>query len=126
MGNNTQDRDRMVIANRQAWNDSAGRHKAGERWAQLVRDVSKPGFACFDQTMTDALRRIDLRGKSVLQVGCNNGREVLSLSSFEAERCLGIDQAEGFLAQAKELNRISGQSVSAGQFLFPHLPFCGH
>jgi len=51
MGNNTHDRDRMVIANRQAWNDSAWRHKAGERWEQLLQDVPKPGFSCFDQTM---------------------------------------------------------------------------
>jgi len=109
MGNNTQDRDKAVIANRQAWNDSAARHKAGERWAQLLQDVSKPEFSCFDETMTDALRRIDLCGKSVVQVGCNNGREVLSLASFGAERCLGIDQAEEFLAQAEELNRMAGQ-----------------
>jgi len=37
MGNNTQDRDRMVIANRQAWNDSAARHKAGERWGSYSK-----------------------------------------------------------------------------------------
>ncbi|WP_428543398.1 class I SAM-dependent methyltransferase [Profundibacter sp.] len=103
------DRAVAVAANRRAWNESAARHKAGERWAQLVQDVSRPDFSSFDNTMTDALRRIDLRGKSVVQVGCNNGREVLSLASFGAKHCLGIDQAEEFIAQANELNRIAGQ-----------------
>ena len=109
MGNSTRDRDKAVNANRQAWNDSAARHKAGAHWAQLVQQVSEPEFSCFDETMTAALRRIDLSGKSVVQVGCNNGREVLSLAAFRAENCLGIDQAEEFLAQAEELNRIAGQ-----------------
>ncbi len=103
------DRKMAVAANRQAWNESAALHKAGEQWAQLVQQVSGPGFSCFDETMSDALHRIDLRGKSVVQVGCNNGREVLSLAKFGAERCLGIDQAEAFIAQAEELNRIAGQ-----------------
>jgi len=108
MGKNS-DRKLAVTANRQAWNESAARHKAGERWGQLIEDVSKPGFCNFDETMTDALHRIDLRGKSVVQVGCNNGRELLSLASFGAAHCLGIDQAEEFIMQAEELRRIAGQ-----------------
>lgn len=100
----------VTAANRQAWNDSAARHKTGENWQRLVAGFSKPGFSNFDETLTAALRNIDLHGKSIVQIGCNNGRETLSLAAFGARDCLGIDQSDEFIAQANELNQIAKQN----------------
>ncbi len=110
-------------ANRQAWNLSAEHHRKSPLWAALQNDVQRPVFSCFDATMTEALNALDLRGKSVVQIGCNNGREVFSLASFGVKTALGIDQSENFIEQAQELNRIAAQKAEflcADIYTLPH------
>jgi len=46
-----------------------------------------------------------------VQIGCNNGREVLSAQALGATACLGIDHSEAFLAQARELAEIAGSEA---------------
>ncbi len=94
---------KVTAANRQAWDASAPYHRAGDAWARLVTDLRQPGFSCLDATLTKALQNLPVAGKSVAQVGCNNGREVLSLASLGAANVLGIDQSKAFLDQAREL-----------------------
>jgi SAM-dependent methyltransferase len=98
-------------ANRKAWDISAKHHKDTDWWHEMVATVAQPDFSCFDPTMTKALNRINLSGKSVVQVGCNNGREVFSLPAFGAKRAVGIDQSDGFIAQARELAEIAQKPV---------------
>ena len=102
---------KITQANKASWDASAPHHKDSDSWKILVKQVSKPGFSTFDATMTDLLGNLDLSGKSVVQVGCNNGREVLSLAAFGAESCLGIDQSQAFLAQARDLAKIAGSDA---------------
>ncbi len=92
-------------ANRQAWNLSADHHRKSPLWPALQKDVQRSGFSCFDPTITAALDQLNLSGKSVVQIGCNNGREVFSLAAFGVTSALGIDQSENFIAQAEELNQ---------------------
>ena len=47
-------------------------------------------------------------GKSAVQIACNNGQDLLSLKNMGAGECLGIDQADAFLAQARELAEVAG------------------
>ncbi|MBL4751858.1 MAG: class I SAM-dependent methyltransferase [Amylibacter sp.] len=61
--------------------------------------------------MTAALHQMQLPDKSVVQIGCNNGREVFSLASFAAKNVLGIDQSGGFIEQAHELAEIAQKPV---------------
>ncbi len=99
---------RYTMANRAAWDASAPVHAAGEDWGALVAAVGTPGFSVFDATMTRTLRGIGVDGARVVQVGCNNGREILSLPSLGAVPVLGIDQSQAFLDQARRLAELAG------------------
>lgn len=99
-------------ANRKAWDASAKHHCDTDWWREMRATVSHPNFSCFSPTMTTALNQMQLAGKSVVQVGCNNGREVFSLPSFGVKNALGIDQSDGFIEQARELGEIAQKPVS--------------
>lgn len=101
----TQDLTRYTAANRAAWDASAPAHAATPEWAALVQAASQPGFSTFDACLTETLQALSLQGKTAVQIGCNNGRELLSLAHFGARPRLGIDQSAGFLAQAAQLAR---------------------
>ncbi len=106
------DPKQAIAANRQAWDHSARLHREGAFWQELLTGFSAPGFSTFDAKMTATLSGLDLQGKTGVQIGCNNGRETLSLSAFGAERCLGIDQSVEFLKQAEILKEVSGSDCS--------------
>ncbi|VVN91840.1 class I SAM-dependent methyltransferase [Pseudomonas fluorescens] len=96
--------DKTVIAgNRDAWNDSARHHKDTEGWHTLVNSVGHADFSCLDQTITSLLLSVGITGKDVVQLGCNNGRESLSLFGLGARSVVGIDQSSAFLDQGREL-----------------------
>ncbi len=99
-------------ANRKAWDISAKHHRDTDQWRKMVTTIMQPGFSCFGPTMTTALNQINLTDKSIVQVGCNNGREVFSLSAFGAKNALGIDQSGGFIEQARELAEIAQKPVN--------------
>ncbi|EYF03207.1 TIGR04290 family methyltransferase [Chondromyces apiculatus] len=54
---------------------------------------------------------LDLRGKSVLDVGCNGGFYSLELKARGAERVLGIDADDGYLAQARFAAQVLGRDI---------------
>jgi SAM-dependent methyltransferase len=101
-----------IAANRAAWDHSARHHRGNAEWQRLVAGFADPGFSCFDATATEALQAIGVEGKSCVQIGCNNGRECLSLKALGAGRVLGIDQSQAFLDQARDLAAISGREVA--------------
>jgi SAM-dependent methyltransferase len=99
-------------ANRKAWDQSALHHRNTDWWHEMVTTVASPEFSSFDPTMAEALNRMKLDGKSVVQVGCNNGREVLSLPAYGIKNALGIDQSTAFIDQARELGEIAQKPVT--------------
>ena len=103
----TPDRQAATEANRRAWNASAAHHGASRAWDRLVWGFAVPGFSTFDPTITACLRSVGIAGKSLVQIGCNNGREVLSAIALGARGALGIDQSEAFLAQAALLSTVA-------------------
>ena len=103
----TPGRQAATDANRRAWNASAVHHGAGPAWDRLVHGFAVPGFSTFDPTITACLRSVGIAGKSLVQIGCNNGREVLSALALGARSALGIDQSDAFLAQAAQLNAVA-------------------
>lgn len=100
-------RQAATDANRRAWNASAVHHGTGPAWDRLVHGFATPGFSTLDPTITACLQSIGIAGKTVVQVGCNNGREALSTLALGARSALGIDQSDAFLAQAAQLNAIA-------------------
>lgn len=102
---------RIITSNRDAWNDSARHHKGTEGWQRLLADVTGPRFSCLDETLSEVLLGVGVAGKEAVQLGCNNGRECLSLFSLGARHVVGVDQAHEFLEQARELTARSPHAL---------------
>jgi SAM-dependent methyltransferase len=106
--------ENAIASNREAWNDSARHHKNGPDWQPLLHAVAQTDFSCLDDTLTKLLIQVGIEGKDVVQLGCNNGRESLSLFALGARHVVGVDQSEAFLEQAREL---AAHSPHAPQFI---------
>jgi SAM-dependent methyltransferase len=107
----TTQRDTYTAANQQAWNASADFHRAGADWDRLVEGFGERGFSCLDAVETAALEELDVAGRDVVQICCNNARELLSVRNMGAARCVGFDQAGSFLEQGRELAAVAGQEI---------------
>jgi SAM-dependent methyltransferase len=97
-------------ANKAAWEASAHLHGQGKEWDDLLLAASRPGFNVLDDCLTATLTTLDISGRSAVQVGCNNARELLSLAALGARPALGIDQSAAFLAQGAQLAAATGLS----------------
>jgi SAM-dependent methyltransferase len=67
----------------------------------------RPNFSTFDRDC-DALvfakiKALDLSGKTIAQIPCNNGRELLSLMQLGTVSAFGFDLSDAAIAEAKEL-----------------------
>ena len=90
-------------ANKAAWDASAHLHGQGSSWDELLVAASQPSFNVLDDCLIATLNHIGVVGRSAVQIGCNNARELLSLAALGAKPSLGIDQSSQFLAQGAEL-----------------------
>lgn len=97
-------------ANKAAWDASAHLHGQGSAWDELVLAAGQPGFNVLDECLTATLNSLGVVGRSAVQVGCNNARELLSLAALGAIPSLGIDQSSRFLAQGAVLASKAGLS----------------
>ena len=100
-------RDEYTAANRAAWNEVAPRHAAHNN-ARLLEAFREPGYVTFRRDILETLTRVGVKGRQVIQLGCNNGRETLSLRNLGAARCVGVDAAEEFLVHARQLAEVAG------------------
>jgi tRNA (mo5U34)-methyltransferase len=57
----------------------------------------------------------DLHGKSVLDIGCNAGFYSIEMKRRGADRVLGIDSDEGYLAQARLAAEVYGMGIELRQ-----------
>ena len=99
-------------ANRAAWNEAAPIH-ALRSFETLKQGFSAPGYSSLHRPFeVDRLRALNLQGKSVIQLCCNNGRELLSVRNlFAAGHCLGVDISDEFVNQARALNEAAKLNV---------------
>jgi SAM-dependent methyltransferase len=115
-------KEKAIASNRDAWNDSARHHKDNPEWQAHLSGVGHADFSCLDDTLTGLLEQVGIDGKDVVQLGCNNGRESLSLFALGARSVVGVDQSAAFLDQAREL---ASRSPHAPEFVeadIHHLP----
>lgn len=115
-------KEKAIASNRDAWNDSARHHKDNPQWQACLSGVEQADFSCLDDTLSGLLEQVGVDGKDVVQLGCNNGRESLSLFALGARSVVGVDQSKAFLDQAREL---AARSPHAPQFIeadIHHLP----
>ncbi|MBN9886412.1 class I SAM-dependent methyltransferase [Salipiger abyssi] len=101
-------RQAITAANKAAWQASAPLHGRGAQWQRLLENAARPGFSVLDAQLTATLKTLDPDGKSAVQIGCNNARELISLAALGIRPELGIDQAGAFLAQGRQLAEAAG------------------
>lgn len=103
-------RNDYTEANRQMWNETADVH-AQVRGEKLLARVRAPDYSTFDEIEKRIFAEIGLSGKSVIQLACNNGRELISVKKAGAGRCVGVDISDKFIAQGNALAQAGGVEV---------------
>lgn len=101
------DEQAMIAANRASWEATARLHEASQLPTLLER-FRDPAFTTFDEVEREVYAGLRVAGERALQVCCNNGRELLSLLRLGAAEGVGVDLAEGNLAQARRLAEAAG------------------
>lgn len=86
-----------------SWDQAADIH--AQQNTGLASEVAKPDFNALHQELDRLVSAQDLTGASVVQICCNNGKDLLSVKNKGAGYCLGIDGSQNFIAQAKTLSR---------------------
>ena len=101
----------FISANIAAWEEVAPIHRRHNHARQL-EEIRSADFCCLDKVERSRLQALDITGKSVAQLCCNNGRELISVKKMGAGRCVGFDAANGFISDARELAAAAGCDVT--------------
>jgi SAM-dependent methyltransferase len=100
-------------ANKAAWEQAFAHHQRARK-GDAADQLLAPGFSFLDPCVLDELDKIQVRGKAVGQLCCNDGRELLSLVKLGAASGVGFDIAENFVGEAR---RLADKSGLAAQFV---------
>ena len=93
--------------NLDSWNEVEARHAKVNK--DLFKKVKAADFNNLNPDFESLINSLEIKGKSVVQVCCNNGIDLLSVKNKGAGRCLGIDGAEAFIKTAQKLAFASDQ-----------------
>ena len=89
-------------ANRVAWNEVTPYHQKAKE-GKFFRAFLEPGYSCLDKLITSKLNECGVQGKDVAQLGCNDGREILSLKNMGAKKTVGFDISDSFIEEGRKL-----------------------
>lgn len=102
-----EDSDEFYTRNNLAsWDEAAPYHAAVN--PQLEQAVQQLDYNNLNDDFNALVDSYSPAGKSVVQICCNNGRDLLSVKNKGAGFCLGIDGAPSFIAQAEKLAALAG------------------
>ena len=96
--------------NRRMWNLTAPIH-AEAYVDKLMSRISDADYSSFDDIERQQFVQIGLEGKAVVQLACNNGRELISVKKAGAGRCVGFDISDEFIGQGQRLAQAAGVDV---------------
>ena len=97
-------RAEYTVINKAYWNEIASVHQ--ESYVNdLIQRISQPNFTTFDAVEQRLFEKINLLGKSVAQICCNNARELISVKKAGAGRCVGFDISDEFIKQGERLKQ---------------------
>lgn len=100
-----------IDTNRKMWELTADIYQA-DGFEDAQQRVQQPDFTTFDEVEQEVFTNyINVKNKNIIQIGCNNGTEIINLKKLGAGYCLGLDISEKFIDQAKQLSNLSGQAV---------------
>lgn len=95
------DLKKYTEANRLAWNEVMPRHQkvSHGKWDD---SFSNPGYVVFKGAELDMLRSIEVIGKNIAHLCCNNGIELMSLKNMGANQCVGFDISDLAIKEAND------------------------
>ncbi|WP_156176089.1 class I SAM-dependent methyltransferase [Hymenobacter terrenus] len=100
-----------VGINKKMWELTADIYEADGFYDALQR-VQQENFTTFDEVEQFIFAtQIEIKDKDIIQIGCNNGTEIINLKKNGANNCVGIDISEKFIKQAKQLSIASNYKV---------------
>ena len=103
--------DNLFESNRSAWNEAMEYHRQA-RGGSLQAGFKDREYSTFDRNcdsvLIEKLEFVGLAGKTIAQLPCNNGRELLSLMGFGAEQAVVFDISDLAIEEAEQLTGISG------------------
>ena len=79
------DNDAVTEGNRAAWNAVAESHRA-LRWEFILEQLTGERAGPLDPPALELLQQVEIAGKDIIQLACNNGRELLWLKRQGAGR----------------------------------------
>ena len=94
--------DNYSEKNREAWNEAASVHKKNRKVDYTVLFKNK-NYSMLDSTLSSLLNKISLSGRTVAQLCCNNGRELLSIVNTTGATGVGFDISDEFIAEASAI-----------------------
>lgn len=103
--------DKYTNANQSAWEEVAPIHSK-LKFDDLCNNFQTPEYTFLSPITLNGLQEIGLHGKDVVQLCCNNGRELISVKRLGADRCVGIDFSNAFIEQARRLASIGKMECS--------------
>ena len=100
----------ITESNREAWNEALSYHQRA-RNNSLQVGFKNSAFTTLDRdcdkVLIEKIRSINISGKTISQIPCNNGRELLSLMRFGAKEAIGFDISDIAIDEARQLAEIS-------------------
>lgn len=78
-----------------SWDEAAPRHESIN--ATLPLDVTNVDYNNLNHDFNKLVDAYKVAGKSVVQICCNNGIDLLSIRKKGAGRCLGVDGSSAFI-----------------------------
>jgi len=96
-----------------AWDEAAPRHAAIN--ASLAVNIANKNFNNLNPDFNALVDELGVVNKSIVQICCNNGIDLISIKNKGAGRCLGIDGSKAFIGQAMSLANSAG---------YPDMEFC--
>jgi 2-polyprenyl-3-methyl-5-hydroxy-6-metoxy-1,4-benzoquinol methylase len=100
-----------IDTNKEMWEITADIYQ-NDGFEDALQRVQENDFSTFDENEEIIFNSfIDVNNKNIIQIGCNNGTEIINLKKIGADFCLGIDISDKFIAQAKELAKMAEQNV---------------
>lgn len=100
-----------IDINRKMWNLTSEIYQENG-FDKAIERVKTPDFTTFDETEKHIFETlIDVKDMNVIQIGCNNGTEIIYLKKIGANRCVGLDISEKFIEQAEKIASASGQII---------------
>ena len=102
-------------SNRIAWNQAMEYHQQARK-DSLEVGFENSAFTVFngeyDHILIAKLNHVDLTGKTIAQLPCNNGQELLSLMRLGAKEAVGFDISDVAISEAKLLADIANLNVN--------------